>query len=441
MPDGSANAFLVKPGIRVNTPAFVAFAGPSGSGKTRSALELATGLAGDGKILVADTEGNRALHYADLYGFDHVEWRPPFTPERNAELIELAERGGYAVLIIDSESDEYEGEGGLQEIRVASNDEFWAKTKARHKHALVNRMRRAKVHIIFCLRAEERVRISKVDNRTVVEPLGWQPICEKRFLYEVQSSFLFSPTTPGVPQPIKLYDIHARFFPREQQVNREAGELLAQWCAGGVPAPAYQPTIEERARAAAEHGVAELNALWRSLTGAEKDEIADLIGRGKGQDFVAGELTLLARSVDERRDEPPDEIPFGDAAPSQHPSADARPERDAAGADLGGPDAGAPEPLPDNNPIIIGENPPDTSEAPDPAWLRAIAELAPQPVDLASDEPNWKGYADALVKACGKASLATRGALETAKLPHLQKLRTEDGDSFRRVMAALAAKS
>jgi DNA polymerase III delta prime subunit len=34
--------------VREHTPSFVAFAGPSGSGKTRSALELATGLAGEG---------------------------------------------------------------------------------------------------------------------------------------------------------------------------------------------------------------------------------------------------------------------------------------------------------------------------------------------------------------------------------------------------------
>lgn len=246
MPDGSANIFTIKPGVRVNTPAFVAFAGPSGSGKTRSALELATGLAGDGKILIGDSEGNRALHYADLYKFDHVEWRPPFDPESNAALIDLAESKGYSVLIIDSESDEYEGEGGLQEIRESTRDEFWARTKARHKHALINRMRRAKVHIIFCLRAEERVKITKEGNRTLVETQGWQPICEKRFLYEVQSSFMFRPASkedpecPGKPEPIKLYDIHAQFFPRDRKVSREAGRLLAQWCAGGAPAPAAE---------------------------------------------------------------------------------------------------------------------------------------------------------------------------------------------------------
>ncbi|HEX3884784.1 MAG TPA: hypothetical protein VHW66_19175 [Stellaceae bacterium] len=305
MPDG--NVFQIARAVRVNTPAFVALSGPSGSGKTRSGLELATGLAGGGKILVADTEGNRALHYADLYKFDHVEWRPPFTPERNAELIDLAEQRGYAVLVIDSESDEYEGEGGLQEIRTATNDEFWAKTKARHKHALINRMRRAKVHIIFCLRAEERVRISKVDGRPVVEPLGWMPLCEKRFMYEVQSSFMFSPEKPGVPRPIKLYDIHAKFFPEGRLVSRQAGEALAQWCAGGAPAPIYAPTVEDRARAAAERGKTSLQDFWKPLDRAERSQIAHLIGTRD----QPGELTLLAKRVDENAD-PPDDLPFDD---------------------------------------------------------------------------------------------------------------------------------
>lgn len=267
MPD----SFTIRPAVRVNTPAFVALAGPSGSGKTRSALELATGLAGDGKILLADTEGNRGLHYADLYAFDHVEFSPPFTPERCAELVDLAERNGYAVLIVDSGSDEYEGEGGLQEIRDTTNDEFWARTKARHKHALVNRIRRARLHTIWCLRCEERVKISKVNGRTVVETLGWQPICEKRFLYEMQSSFRFDPEHPGVPVPIKLYDIHSRFFPKDQPIGREAGRRLAEWAAGGASVSAKPADLLLTAEQHADLGVTQFRQWWANLSANERD--------------------------------------------------------------------------------------------------------------------------------------------------------------------------
>jgi hypothetical protein len=280
--------FEIKSAVRVNTPAFVALAGPPGSGKTRSALELATGLAGDGKILLADTEGNRSLHYADLYKFDHVEFRPPYTPERCAELIDLAENRGYAVLIIDSGSDEYEGEGGLQEIRDTAKDEFWAKTKARHKHALINRIRRSRIHSIWCLRCEERVKISKVNGQTVVETLGWQPICEKRFLYEMQSSFRFDPERPGVPVPIKLYDIHAKFFANGAMVNRDAGRQLAAWAAGGA-IPAVEPSdFLKIAQAKAGEGTDAFREWWKTLSKWNRDflrdDLANLQGRAEKAD-------------------------------------------------------------------------------------------------------------------------------------------------------------
>src|SRR5690349_988028 len=100
MPDGGANAFMFKPAVRENTPIVMALAGASGSGKTFTALELAMGLAGDGKVAVIDTEGRRALHYADLrdrktgdilFRFDHCEMRPDFSPERFLNALRAAE--------------------------------------------------------------------------------------------------------------------------------------------------------------------------------------------------------------------------------------------------------------------------------------------------------------------------------------------------------------
>ena len=299
--------FEIKSAVRVNTPAFVALAGPPGSGKTRSALELATGLAGDGKILLADTEGNRSLHYADLYKFDHVEFRPPYTPERCAELIDLAENRGYAVLIIDSGSDEYEGQGGLQEIRDTTKDEFWAKTKARHKHALINRIRRSRIHSIWCLRCEERVKISKVNGQTVVETLGWQPICEKRFLYEMQSSFRFDPERPGVPVPIKLYDIHAKFFANGAMVNRDAGRQLAAWAAGGA-IPAVEPSdFLKIAQAKAGEGTDAFREWWKTLSKWNRDFLRDDLANLQGRAEKADEWPDTEQTQPDAQAEPVEE--------------------------------------------------------------------------------------------------------------------------------------
>lgn len=348
MPDGSPNAFLFAPAVRENTPIVMALAGASGSGKTFTALELAMGLAGDGKIAVIDTEGRRALHYADLRGpggllfrFDHCELRPPFSPERFLAVMKQAEAAGYRVIVVDSFSDEHEGEGGLIDMAAAGRSENtaanWARPKAAHK-LVVRWLRQARCHVIFCLRAEERVRFEKVwDEKkqrevTAVVPLGWMPICEKRFMYDMTASFLLSPDQPGIPVPIKLQEQHRRFFPAGAAIGRESGKLLADWAAGGAPAQAYQPGIEERAREAAEGGVDTLNELWKSLGSADRDEIALLIGKGRGAAFVPGELTLRARAVDAAR-EHPDEIP-------EQAQAQEAPERSPAGEPAAGPAGG-----------------------------------------------------------------------------------------------------
>lgn len=332
MPDGSSNAFGFRPAVRENTPMVMALAGASGSGKTFTALELAMGLAGDGKIAVIDTEGRRALHYADLqdeasrrlFRFDHCELRPPFEPARFLAAMKTAEDAGYRVIVIDSFSDEHEGEGGLIDMAAAGNSQNtaanWARPKAQHK-LVVRWLRQTRCHVIFCLRAEERVRLEKDDKgKTVVVPIGWQPICEKRFMYDMTASFLLSPGAPGIPEPIKLQEQHREFFPSARPITRTSGETLANWAAGGKASPPkIEPSIYERAEQAAERGMVVLERFWRSLGREERLEIrprmSALKDRAADADTEAAEDDPFAP-----RPEPahPNEAPIEDA-PADEP--------------------------------------------------------------------------------------------------------------------------
>jgi hypothetical protein len=310
------NDIAFAPALRTDTAIILALAGPSGSGKTKSALELAAGLARpEGKILVIDTEGRRALHYADDYQFFHCEWRPPFSPAALGDLLKAAEGRGFSVIIVDSMSDEHEGEGGLcdmAEVELAkqrgenkNSAAAWARPKAEHKARIVRWLRQTRCHVIFCLRADEKVRFEKImkdgRERTVIVPIGWQPIAEKRLLYDVTTSLLFTPDRPGYPQPIKLYDKHRRFFPSDKLVSREAGQLLREWAAGGVPEKRIEPTLSERARDAAVRGKDALSDFWKGLDQPSRHEIKDL---------VYGELAQVASRVDEGHAPLPDD-PFG----------------------------------------------------------------------------------------------------------------------------------
>jgi hypothetical protein len=236
------------PAVRLNTPMIIGVSGPSGSGKTYTALTLAQGLAGDGKIAFVDTEGRRGLQYADYFKFDHLDMPAPYSPRRFLQALQYAEKEGYAVIIVDSFSDEYVGQGGLVDMadaelaRVKNSAASWAKPKAEHK--LITRwLRQCRVHVIMCLRAEEKVRLEKVmkDGReqTVVTPIGWVSVCEKNVPYEMILSFLLTPDKPGYPQPIKLQNHHKDFFPLDKPVGKQTGIELAAWCVGGAPQPAY----------------------------------------------------------------------------------------------------------------------------------------------------------------------------------------------------------
>jgi hypothetical protein len=251
--------------IRDDTSLLIAIAGASGSGKTFSALTMATGLAQGEPIYAIDTEAKRMLHYADQFKFKHLDMKPPFTPEAYIEAIQKAEKAGAKVIIIDSTSDEYEGVGGLQEMHDAEisrlarkpydklegweidkfNAPAWKVPKTRHKTRLMSPLRQVRAYIIFCLRAEEKIKFVKVFDeksqreKTAIESAGWVPICEKRFMFEMTMSFTVTPDNPGVPliedgQAVygKIQSQHLSFFPPGKRVTADCGRQLRAWARG-----------------------------------------------------------------------------------------------------------------------------------------------------------------------------------------------------------------
>ena len=108
--------FKIQKAVKEQLKLLIALAGPSGSGKTYSALRIAQGLANGGKILVVDTEAKRSLQYANKFQFDHIDFAPPFSPERFTDVIEQGEKEGYDVIVIDSISHEWSGQGGILDM-------------------------------------------------------------------------------------------------------------------------------------------------------------------------------------------------------------------------------------------------------------------------------------------------------------------------------------
>ena len=93
----------------------LAMDGPSGAGKTFSALLVAKGLArGDlSKVALIDTERGSGSLYCDLGPYATVEMHPPFSPKKFMDALDAAADEGFDVVVIDSLSHAWAGEGGV----------------------------------------------------------------------------------------------------------------------------------------------------------------------------------------------------------------------------------------------------------------------------------------------------------------------------------------
>jgi hypothetical protein len=239
--------------IRTNVNLLIGVAGPSGSGKTYSALRLASGISDGAPFAVIDTERGRSKHYADMFTFDVAELEPPFSPARYLEAIEAADAAGYSVIVVDSMSHSWAGEGGCMDMQEAEfarltkgkeerADAFkllsWSMPKQEHKKMLYGLLK-IKAHAILCFRAEPKVEMQKKDGKTVIVPKqtmtsieGWIPICEKSLPFELTASALLTPDHPGVPRWIKLQEQHRIMFPPETLLDENAGKSIAVWARG-----------------------------------------------------------------------------------------------------------------------------------------------------------------------------------------------------------------
>lgn len=273
--------FQFKPAVREQVGLLIGLAGGTGSGKTFSAMRLAAGIAGDKPFAVIDTEAGRAKHYADQFRFDHGDLQPPFRPDAYREAIMAADRAGYPVIVVDSMShvwagdggvldwqqEEFERMGGRESVKIAS----WIKPKTSHK-SMVAKLLQVRAHLILCFRAEEKIEIIKEDGKTKIVPKqgptglhGWLPACEKTLPFELTASFLLTADAPGMPKPIKLQDQHRALFPLDETIDERAGKRIAEWAAGGTVKP-----TDWTAEFQAADSLDALGAIWNRIPASEK---------------------------------------------------------------------------------------------------------------------------------------------------------------------------
>lgn len=173
-------------------------AGPSGAGKTYSALLIASGIVPLEKVAVIDTESGSADLYADLGGYSTVTISPPYSPKKYIEAIHAAEEAGFELVIIDSLSHAWSGEGGLLDQQGKAADSkyrgnswaAWREITPLHNQ-LVETMLHTPLHVIVTMRSKTEYVQTEVNGRKKIEKVGMAPIQRDGIEYEFTTVLIF----------------------------------------------------------------------------------------------------------------------------------------------------------------------------------------------------------------------------------------------------------
>jgi hypothetical protein len=206
---------------------------PSGAGKTYSALLLAYGLINDwSKIAVIDTENHSADLYAHLGNYQVLALEQPFTPERYMEAIEICEKAGMEVIIIDSISHEWEGSGGILDIHGAMmGNSFtnWSKVTPRH-NAFIQKILQSNSHIIATIRSKQDYVLSEKNGKMVPEKIGLKGVTREGLDYEFTLVFELDLKH----QATATKDRTGLFMDKPSfMISSDTGQLILNWCRSG----------------------------------------------------------------------------------------------------------------------------------------------------------------------------------------------------------------
>lgn len=215
----------------------LAIAGPSGAGKTYSALLIASGIVPLEKVAVIDTESGSADLYADLGGYSTVTINPPYSPQKYIEAIHAAEAAGFELIIIDSLSHAWSGEGGLLDQQGKATDSkyrgnswaAWREITPLHNQ-LVETMLHTPLHVIVTMRSKTEYIQTEVNGRKQIQKVGMAPIQRDGIEYEFTTVFDISQnhTATVSKDRTKLFD--GQYF----TPTADCGKALLRWLNAGA---------------------------------------------------------------------------------------------------------------------------------------------------------------------------------------------------------------
>lgn len=229
-------------------------ASPTGFGKTVSALMIAYGITGDwDKIGLIDTENQSGSLYANhllptgftIGAFKTIQLSPPYTPEKYQEAIKACEDAAMEVVIIDSITHVWQGQGGLLEFNDSlGGNKFqnWAKTTPRYQKWL-DSILQSKCHVITTNRKKQGYALINEGGRSKVEKQGLEDQIRDGYDYEMTIAFEIindAHMVRAAKDRTSMFINNPEFV-----ITPKIGAQIKAWCEMGVDAPGLLPKITD----------------------------------------------------------------------------------------------------------------------------------------------------------------------------------------------------
>ena len=217
----------------------LAITGPAGSGKTYGALQLAQGLGG--RIAMIDTENGSGDLFSEICVYYVQTLSAPYSVQKYLAAIHEAEEEGYDILIIDSLSHAWSGEGGLLDVhsqltrnmKNGNSYTAWNKITPWHNR-LIESMLASSCHIIATMRTKtEYAMIQNEKGKTEIQKVGLAPVQRDGMDYEFTIVFDLS-----MEHTVTVSKDRTSLFDRQVfSITQDTGKIIRKWLDSGADVP------------------------------------------------------------------------------------------------------------------------------------------------------------------------------------------------------------
>lgn len=287
-------SIVLRKAERVKAPLKISLSGTSGSGKSYSALLMARGMASDwSKVVVVDTENGSADLYGHLGDYNVISLKAPFTPDKYIEAIRAAEDAKMEVIILDSITHVWNGQGGLLEYQSAIGGRYqdWAKTTPLYQKWLAAILQ-SPCDVICTIRKKTHYEVSQDNGKIKIEKKGMDDQIRDGFEYEVTVALSLQQNNMT---DLSLVKDRTGLFKKGGQdfvITEETGKALKAWKEGGSTPKVDTKKVKEMI-------MSELERL--GSTPQNKEEVVAIIKSVTGYELAEENYTKILQNLMNRK--------------------------------------------------------------------------------------------------------------------------------------------